>query len=227
MDLIHGLLPFNVELIDDEQYKAPPGAYATAVRSWRLGAASDATHVLVIEDDTILCKDFCKVLVRAVETRPDHIIELFSAGGVFSPMFAEAQAKNLHWVDQNCHCCGPALLMPRAMVAEYLVWQAENISPHCQHIDDFFVRLFAIATGRLISNCVPSLVQHDPSMLSIVGNQPNSEAQAWCFAADDAPAIQWSSEGLAFRLDDIRSHLYQFIPFFAPGAKVLRDNGID
>jgi GR25 family glycosyltransferase involved in LPS biosynthesis len=179
--------------------------------------ASGASHILVCEDDVILCDDFCNVLAKALSTRSAHIVELFaSGGGPFDPLFAASEKPvpgqffPNSWIDQDVHCCGPAMLMPREFVIEYCAWQAANISLHCQHIDDLFIRLWARCTKRKIALTAPSLVQHDHTMLSTCGNQPNKEAQAYRFAGADAGKILWTSTGLDWPSTDIRPNTVNF-----------------
>lgn len=222
LGLIANLQDFAVEIVED---KIGVGEWAIMRRCWELGIETDATHIIAFDDDVLLCSDFCDTLLKALQYRPDNIVELFgsNADGYLKPMFERAHTQHLPWIDQNVHCCGPAIVMPVAMVREFLLWSDRNLWIQSHQYGDQAIRFFAQTTGRMISCTVPCLVNQDPNFESTIKGTPhNSKIQACYFAADNARAIQWNRDALIVDVGDIRTALWPHQRHFTPGGEVYR-----
>jgi len=60
------------QVVLDETHQ---GTFPNHVRA--LGTADGATHVVVLEDDAIICADFTQHVERLIEQRPSHLLGLY------------------------------------------------------------------------------------------------------------------------------------------------------
>jgi hypothetical protein len=210
VSLIEGLRPFDVEIVEDNVGR---GSANTAMRAWRAGAQSDATHVLVVEDDVVLAKGFCESLCRAVETHSAHLISPFWVrwqGKWVQHLlraFDDAAVRGVPWVEHNINLCGVAVVLPRTAAAEFPVWCEHEIAPAAERHDDLWLKLFALATGHHVSQMVPCIVDTDPQFESTMGFPPNKDIRAANFV-DDAGPIDWA-KGSVCCLEDPRNLLWE------------------
>ena len=76
------------------------GAFPNHVRA--LASADNPTHVVVLEDDAILCGDFGDHIKALIEERPDHLLGLY-VGRMFpkrpQPMIGELVSSEPRWLD--------------------------------------------------------------------------------------------------------------------------------
>lgn len=86
----------GVVVLDDEH----AGAFPNHARA--LASAAGATHVVVLEDDAIVCDDFTAHVERLIVERPDHLLGLY-VGRVAprkpQPVIAELVALTPAWLD--------------------------------------------------------------------------------------------------------------------------------
>jgi len=139
------------------------GPWWTAKQCWQKGATSNATHHILMQDDILLCKHFVEGIEAVIEGFPNDIISLFAM-----------PRKNF---DGSCRwgeaegTWGPSIVMPSALVKEFLVWEAENINPSLKH-DDSRISLFAKLNNRTVKVPFPNLVDHrDNEVKTVQGNR--------------------------------------------------------
>lgn len=172
------------------------GCWWTARQCWQHGIDSGATHILVLADDALPCKNFPAALEHAVASRPNHILNFTSQTNDVRRFAKEAFDSGKSWVDLGLSwCSGVSLLMPRAMAIEFLAWADEHVKEGANN-DEMITALFAATTDRRICCSSSSLVEHDPACESTINKgMKNSAQRTYRWAGDEADKIIWSSEG--------------------------------
>lgn len=163
---------------------------------------SDATHVLVIQDDAVVCRNFREAVARVVAARPDTVISLF-VGGLRNRTqreFLRALKADYRWVPihfRDIHHV-VALVWPISLAVEFLAWAetarlpGHRITPRS---DDAIIGTWARLTHHQVWACVPSLVEHPDDVPSTVG------LRAAAGQDRGRVALAWIGEGDPLSLD--------------------------
>jgi hypothetical protein len=138
------------------------------LRNWlnamRMGYDSDATHIVSLPDDAIICEDFGAILQACIEARPDDVIECY----VNHPALRTHDIPTC-WYSTSDGFTGVGGCIPRALLMEHIVWRTQRAELD-DYPNDAGVNLWAADTGRLIYKTAWSLVQHDQRLPSLCGN---------------------------------------------------------
>lgn len=145
-------------------------------RAMCLGLETDATHIVWLPDDAILCKGFGAALLAAIEARPDDVFDCASDDSRMALGLSDG------WVSTQDGFCGNGGVFPRHALEEHLEWRARSLEPDVAN--DLGVNMWAMATGRLIYKTAPSLCDHDASMPSLDGNDADGERKSTLMAKD-------------------------------------------
>ncbi len=180
----------------------PGGPGISAWRCYRLclRAAPDASHVLVIQDDTIPCRHFEEAAAKAIAARPEAAVCFFLGGHPAATAHAAtlAMKKGERWARITRRDWIPtvATCYPQAMAAELAAWVDERY-PHSRG-DDAPVGNFFRAHWPTLEAwaTVPSLVAHPDDVPSMVGRKalngrnPGRVAK-WFIGDADPREINW------------------------------------
>ena len=186
MELAEGLgVPANV----DWDRKGP---WHNARQCW-LTSPFGATHRLVIQDDAIPCEGFLDAARRAIKAKPEAILCFYTGR---ADMTRAAEVDGCSWLALDTLIWGLGLCMPVAWAREFVAWADANIDP-AWIADDMRVLLWALVKGRPIYCTVPSLLQHDQGVESIVipGQMNEGTAAHW---TPDATALDFKG-GIEYR----------------------------
>ncbi len=126
------------------------------------GIAAEASHVVWLPDDAIVCKDFGRILLACIEARP---------GDVFDCFVNHEQAEEVEtlWYTTLDGYTGVGGVMPRRLLLEHLAWR--DAQPKLwDYPNDAGVNLWAMATRRPIYKTSYSLVTHNHKLPSLCGN---------------------------------------------------------
>lgn len=130
---------------------------------------SDATHVVWLPDDAIVCSDFGDILEAAIGARPDDVFDCFAN----HPMLRAGRVETC-WYSTPDGYTGMAGVMPRALLEDHLRWRDDR--PELgDYPNDAGVNLWAICTGRRIYKTAWSLVRHDAFMRSLDGHDGQAD----------------------------------------------------
>lgn len=131
---------------------------------------SDATHLLVLQDDAWPCENFAVAARAAIEERPETMLCLFAPGfGYVTRPMQVARKAGERWMPWRVRAFVPlvAVVYPAAFPRE-LVQFSENRRVHAGRADDAIVGAYARAYKRQVWASVPSLVQHRDEMVSVM-----------------------------------------------------------
>lgn len=122
-----------------------------------LARAGGGSHVLVLEDDAVPCRDLLAGVTAAIAARPLSIISYF-CGRV------EMNRTRGHWVeiDPDGPLLAVALSLPRPVVSSFLRWAARRsrLPEMTRRNGDHLLAWWLHETRRTVWATKPSLVQH-------------------------------------------------------------------
>lgn len=140
----------------------------------------NATHLCILQDDALPCRDFETRLVQAVMEKPDDVISLFVGGlsGRTRKDFWQAQKSGARWAPvffREVHHV-VALCWPITLVHEFLDWfpTAKIPGPKPPLSDDAVIGSWIKSTysdrrkRRNVWATVPCLVEHPDDLPSVV-----------------------------------------------------------
>ena len=172
------------------------GCWPTYLRA--LEAATDASHHLVLQDDSGLCRDFLRSVREVIRSRPNDLISLYTN----SQAVFKARNRVEFWIEKST-VSGAALIWPRKLIGEFIEWQRVHIADNFPS-DDGRVSMWINKTSRRAFATVPSLVQHLGYRFSILGLNGRLKTAAWYIGDNHSPAhIDWS-RGLESPVKDRR-----------------------
>ncbi len=148
--------------------------------------APGTTHLCVIQDDAVVCRDFHQRLTSAVADKPDQIVSLFVGGlpGPSKVKFLRALKNREPWfpvyTQGITHVV--AMVWPVQDAAAFLDWfPPPTTIPGTKEpyrSDDMVVGYWAKTTGRQVWATVPCLVEHPDDVPSVAQDQTRSLGDA-------------------------------------------------
>lgn len=203
------LLPALLDAVGDAIVVTDPEPQGAA-NPWRcyaacLEAASDLPDVgtvAVLQDDVTPCAGFRDVLERAVAARPDRVLALFHGGAPRENLagLARAWAAGETWVALNSRRWIPAvaLVWPVRLVCPVVCWAAEQDFPRGFRADDEILSRALRALGEPVLACVPSIVEHDDRVPSLMGTrarggEDRARVAAYWVGDNDPLDLDWTT----------------------------------
>jgi hypothetical protein len=169
-------------------------------RHLMMTAPDDTTHVLQIQDDTVVCPGFRQAVERAVAARPNNLLVFYV--GTQAQMYADAvmracaidwpwaELKPWHWTPVVSTC------WPRWMVDGFLEWtEKQHQWPEAFVADDEIVGRYMKHTGHVALATVPSLVDHldvTPSVMGrgVIRAERGHARRARCWIGDCGDCVE-------------------------------------
>lgn len=163
------------------------GVWETARRCLIWGRDSGHSHLLILQDDLKLCRNFELAVDKIVEAVPGEMISLFYGKRKgFDPFFRWNLAEG-PW--------GQAVIYPTHLIADLLEWVALNIH-HQFNSYDARVALWCIAARRKCWVSMPSLVDHRGDMKSAMGHVGKREGPFYIGDDKDPLELDWTDVGV-------------------------------
>ncbi len=166
----------------------------------------ECTHLLVLQDDVVLCKNFPPAVTRVADANPDYPVILFLAWlpRRVSNLALRAAKNRQHYFDArlriNEFCPAVAVLWPAAKVEEFLAWTDANpgkLGHPAPRSDDGVIGRWVALTKQIIRFTIPSLVQHPDLESSLIGRKmawgKDRGRVALFFSEDDPLTMDWAT----------------------------------
>lgn len=170
-----------------------------------LNAPTEASHILVIQDDTLVCRNFGQAVHEVAQANPHTPVCLY-LGGLPARTAREAKkvmmSRRGNYVQIAMRDFVPvvAVLWPTEKAREFISWAGETAhslpgTPKPRS-DDAVVGAWARWTKQTVLATVPSLVQHPDDVASTIkrrnhsGRDRGRTALFW-IGDDDPLAIRW------------------------------------
>lgn len=203
------LLPRLLPDIPGAQVVADPDPTNPKRSPWRCYLAClsqlkpDDLHLLIIQDDAIVCPDFLPTVGKITAAHPERITCLFIPGTVHggSRAMLDACHQGGHWAQIPRQCFVPcvAIVWPRAEAEALLTYCESRPFATARTADDANVAEFARVAQRTVWMTVPSLVDHPDDAASLAGqvamNGRNPARTACCWTGREwSPSqIDWAT----------------------------------
>ena len=158
--------------------------WTTANRAWRALRRAAATHLMLIQDDVVPCKNFLGHLLGALEANPFVPIALYSS----RPISDKAEAQGSSWAIIPDGAWGQGVVLHRPLLEDFLAWERRHVNPDWSH-DDSRLAMWAVKTEHPFWATVPSLVDHRGDQRSLLGHDWHNRARI--FHSDPGP-IDWT-----------------------------------
>lgn len=187
-------LPPEVEVITDS------GEIPNPWRGYQkcLSGLPEQGHVCVLQDDTIVCRNFVAALELIAAANLDMPVILFLGG---QPMrtAARVRAATQRYVDLAPNDFLPvvAVLWPVAVAREFIAWTEANPLrlPRGTRSDDAIAGRWHRFTHQRVRVCVPSLVQHPDDFPSTITTRARGGLDK------GRVAVNWIGDGDPLTLD--------------------------
>jgi hypothetical protein len=173
----------NFSIVCDPEPDQPRGTLRTSRLAWSQVAA-DATHHLVVQDDTILHPNFQLELEAAVSVMPDRAIAFFTEWGSQTSYAVRLGALvGAGWVEViDWYVPSHTLVLPAAAAREFDDYARSNRSrPEMEDDELLFEFLRALRMPMMVS--VPNWAEHAEGP-SIAGNESHGLRKAAVFRPD-------------------------------------------
>jgi len=128
----------------------------TSRRAWLSAARQGCSHLCVLQDDVVLCKDFVAGLVEAVKVRPEHPIGCWCQLNIQR----EARERGHSWFRVVGRVWGVCTLLPVADALDFIRWERLNVDWQDMRRDDSRLGLYLLTRDMDTWLTVPSLVEH-------------------------------------------------------------------
>lgn len=124
-------------------------------RSCLLSARKGETHLLILQDDILPCKDFIPAVFKIIETNPDNIITLFSN----HPSIDLAYQSGIRYLEMSHFFMAQAYIIPVSIAKKAVKWIDENVRESVK-LDDDRLATYCFYTNKKVLATAPSLVEH-------------------------------------------------------------------
>lgn len=197
--LLNGLDGLLIQVVEDDS--KPPNPWSGYQKC--LSDLRGYSHVLVIQDDAIVCKDFPETINRIVVAKPHRVVSLFVGGlrNRTTRSFTEAIGREDRYGEiyfRDIHHV-VAVLWPAQLAKAFLDWSRTHDLPGIPNprSDDAVFGAWARNTKNRVLCTVPSLVQHPDDVKSTVGlrdraGKDRGRVAAFYIGDDDPLALDWS-----------------------------------
>lgn len=184
----------------------PPSPWAGYQLALQSGLQTEATHILVIQEDAKICRNLAGTLLAIAKAKPDDPVSLFLS---WLPVpekrdALQAMIDGRRYIRSIAHAFCPvvAILWPVGAAADFLAWTSSGVKLPNHHglvaSDDAVLARWRQRCERTIWITVPSLVEHPDTNLSVKGRQNalwgkdrGRIALQWIGAEEDPLELDW------------------------------------
>lgn len=200
--LIKALEPLPVEVsVHSSDPPSPWDGYRQALTD-----PPDCTHLLLLQEDVAVCRNFPLAVERIAEAKPDNPVCLFLSW-LPNPIVRDARIaikRNERYIVARAakFCPVVAVLWPAAAIERFLSWaETAKLPGHPGNVrsDDAVLGEWIRRARETVWICLPSLVQHPDMVPSVKGRQNASwgkdrgrTALQWIGPDRDPLEFDWS-----------------------------------
>ena len=141
----------DIQVVVDKSHDLWSGAKAT-LQSYTQGFH---THVLLLQDDVLPCRDLIKTAEHLIELLPHEPITLFSNHSAIT----KAREAGKHWALLKKWLMAQAYIMPVEIIEDFIPWAERHIKPEI-YFDDNRWAMYFDYHNRGVYATAPSLVEH-------------------------------------------------------------------
>lgn len=157
--------PWPVTHYREFRDREPNGEWSRKLWTWGLETGAD--FLLQIQDDVIVTPRFWDHLSAMLAAVPRQIIGLETV----HDRSKQLHASGVRWCTTADGLVGVAYVLPRQVLDTFLRWSASGLVEGWQADEDMLIDCFALATGQRIWHPLPTIIDHDVSLVSNYGHE--------------------------------------------------------
>lgn len=198
----------KASIVYDTNAGGPRNPWLTYRRCVERGLELGTDHILIVQEDVLVCDRFLDGVAAATDARPDNPVAFFVPGKppAYINAIYRARRDGFAWAELplGTWCPVVATAWPRWLAEKLLEWVVGNVPP-AWRADDEICGRFLYWAGVPVLATVPSLVEHpdtEPSVMNghkRVGDGRDPGRRAYFFIGDeperydcDATTIDWT-----------------------------------
>lgn len=176
----------------------------------------DSTHILVLQDDIEVCRDFIPTVEKLIELRPNDHITLFTNRNAQAEL---AYKEGKKWLRIKRWLMAQAYVVPVSMVEPFIEFADKNLVDGMVVFDDDRWCVFHLFNHTPVYATVPSLVQHLDWNNTTIGDLYGKSKEAVLKLKDsrtsqyyigkDRSGFEFDWEDLDY-FDDTRGHILMY-----------------
>lgn len=164
------------------------GTLYTCSKCWEAPVPDGITHRVVLQDDLLLCNDFCGIINRIVNAQPDLIFSLFCSRLKLS----DAVADTPYYLIKGTNAWGPGMLMPLKHVKPMFEFSDRELGADFPYDDGIYI-WYARQNKIPIATTIPSTIQHlCPTQSTLGYNNKNKVSKVWI--GEDVSGYNWDTQ---------------------------------
>ena len=177
----------NCVMYDDRGPDGGGGCWYNAKRIWML-PMGDATHRMIVTDDTIVCNDFLSICNKLIETMPGAVFA-FACGAWLKPDMRKGNSPYIRL--KGCAISGQAIILPKPYIHNMLSWSDEMFGEDYKH-DDGRVGWYCAYHDIPVYSVIPSLVDHDMEPDTVIPHHNRKDRYCRPWIGRDIGEQDWS-----------------------------------
>lgn len=166
---------------------------------WAWGVSRETcSHFMLLQDDVRVAPNFWPALRAMLLALPGEVICLQSVHQAAPALCSE----DVRWYTTIDGMLGPAYVLPRAVLAEFMAWRAERLTGRPDEFpegEDTLLGLFCMVTRRRIWSPIPTIVDHPGEVASTFGHNARARQR---------PLVRWDMAqyfGNAWTAEDLEA----------------------
>jgi hypothetical protein len=113
------------------------------------------THLLILQDDVLPCRDFIATAAKLITARPKDPITLFSN----KETIMESKRLGFHWLSVRKFLMAQCYILPVPVIKDFLAWEKKHVKQDI-YFDDNRMAMYFFYQNRPVFATAPSLVEH-------------------------------------------------------------------
>ena len=191
---------YRVRLITDQQQNL----WENAVRALTSAEPGD-THLLILQDDILPCRDLIETAQKIIEVLPNEIVTLFTN----HPNAQLARRGQVNYLKLRKWLMAQAYIVPVEVAADFVQWCEKNVDPKI-YFDDNRWAMYCWYHHRYVWATVPSLVDHQGWNETMLRNyqpdyqfEPRIRMAQWFIGFENSGlSIDWTKTANAIVCED-------------------------
>lgn len=175
--------------IREEPFKSPLTLFVLALKD---ALDSDCSHICILQDDALICKDFVETVPILIVQFPDRVVCPFHSTSLIRCDMRRA----VYFLSYSIYVY--AIIWPKDLANVFITFVNNHVSDQekCFH-DDRLIETFLRLVGRHNVITFPHIVQHGGAHSSALGHHSPNPTISHNFLGEDVSglSVDWTRRG--------------------------------
>jgi hypothetical protein len=136
-----------------------------------LRTIGNSSHVMVLQDDVLPCRDLLRTATKMIELLPDKPITLFTS----REQALTAKAVGNNWMTVKAWFMAQAYILPKSFIDDFFAWDEIHGKQDQLGADDEHLALYCYCNEIRVWAAIPSLVEHLGWRSTTIGERDNKD----------------------------------------------------